>query len=172
MSESSSINPKIYTLRNQRVMIDSDLAELYGVETRVLVQAVKRSLERFPEDFMFECNNNELTDMMSQSVTSYGPNNWNHKRKNAPLVFSEQGIAMLSTVLGSPRAIQVNIAIIRIFVRMRSFLLLEEPLTKQIKKLEKDTNKLFKIVFERIDSIEDQIEPKLSPKRKKIGLKP
>ncbi len=172
MSEAFSITPKIYNIRNQRVMLDSDLAELYGVETRVLVQAVKRNLERFPEDFMFECNNRELSDMMSQSVTSYGPNSWNHKRKNLPLAFTEQGIAMLSTVLGSSRAIQVNIAIIRIFVKMRSFLLLEEPLTNKVNKLEQDTSKLFKIVFERIDSIEDHISTKLPNRKKKIGLKP
>ncbi len=167
----NEIQSKIYFIRSQKVMMDSDLAELYGVETKVLVQAVKRNNDRFPDDFMFLCDFRELAVMKSQFVTSYDVTHWNNKRKNLPLLFTEQGIAMLSSVLNSKQAIQVNIMIIRIFVKMRNSLVLEEPLAKKVSEIEASTNKLFKIVFERINTIDDQIAPKLSPTRKKIGLK-
>lgn len=102
------IETMIYSIRNQRVMIDSELAELYRVETKILNQAVKRNPKRFPEDFMFECDSSELEDLRSQFVTANRVNTWNFKRRTMPMLFTENGVAMLSTVLNSDRAIHVN----------------------------------------------------------------
>jgi ORF6N domain len=111
------IGSRILTLREQRVMLDADLAELYCVETRVLVQAVKRDLSRFPVDFMFQLSAEEFALLRSQSVISSASHGgW----RTAPYAFTEQGVAMLSTVLGSPRVIAVNIKIMRTFVRVRA----------------------------------------------------
>lgn len=166
-----NIEKMIYVIRGQKVMLDSNLAELYEVETKVFNQAVKRSIERFPEDFMFICDPKELDDLRSQIVTSNATNHWKHKRRTQPMVFTESGVAMLASVLVSPRAIQVNISIIRIFVKLRSFLVLENSTTDKVNSLEKNTSRLFRIVFERLDTIEDIVKPKLSTNRKKIGLK-
>jgi hypothetical protein len=161
----TKIEKMIYVIRDQKVMIDSDLAELYQVETKVLNQAVKRNLERFPSDFMLICNFEGLADLRSQFVTANPASTWNYKRRTLPMLFTEGGIAMLSTALSSERAIQVNISIIRIFIKLRSFLAMEKTHT------DKTTHKLFKIIFERMDAIEEQIKPKLPTNRKKIGLK-
>jgi hypothetical protein len=108
------IQSRILALREQRVMLDADLAQLYGVETRVLVQAVKRNLARFPEDFMFQLSAQEFANLRSQTVISSAASSTGHGgRRSAPYAFTEQGVAMLSTVLGSPRAIAVNIEIAR-----------------------------------------------------------
>ena len=152
-------------------MLDSDLAVLYGVETKVLNQAVKRNSGRFPLDFMFECEIDELVDLRSQFVTANRLSDWNFMRRRKPLVFTECGVAMLSSVLKSERAIQMNISIMRVFVKLRSFLAMETSQEDKLDKLEKNTNKLFKIVFERMDSISEIVEIKLPSKRKKIGLK-
>ncbi|MFZ4715782.1 MAG: ORF6N domain-containing protein [Bacteriovoracaceae bacterium] len=169
MSENNitKIEKMIYVIRDQKVMLDSDLAELYGVETKALNQAVKRNIKRFPEDFMFRLSENEYDNLKSQIVTS--SENWGGKRKQ-PLVFTENGVAMLSGILNSDRAIEVNISIMRIFTRLRSFLVMEYSLGEKINKLEQGTNKLFKIVFERLDAVEDAT-PALTPNRKKIGLR-
>lgn len=165
-----TIEAMIYTIRSQKVMLDSDLAKLYGVETKVLNQAVKRNLKRFPDDFMFECDFSMLDDLRSQSVTSNRASAWNHKRRTPPMLFTENGVAMLSTVLKSERAIEVNIAIMRTFTRLRSFLSMGTLIKEEVSSLKKNTNQLFKIVFERLDTLEDQITPKLPTNRKKIGL--
>ena len=110
------IGGRIMVLREQRVMLDADLAELYGVQTKVLVQAVKRNLSRFPADFMFQLSSDEFKTLRSQTVTS---KNARGGRRTAPYAFTEQGVAMLSSVLNSPRAIGVNIEIMRTFVRVR-----------------------------------------------------
>jgi hypothetical protein len=167
----AKIEAMIYTIKGQKVMLDSDLAKLYGVETKVLNQAVKRNLKRFPEDFMFECDFDMLDDLRSQFVTTNRTTTWNYKRRSAPMLFTENGVAMLSTVLNSDRAIEVNIAIMRTFTKLRSFLAMESSLDGRISALEKNTHKLFKIVFERLDNIEDQVTPKLPANRKRIGLK-
>lgn len=169
--KSVSIEKMIFIIRGQKVMMDSDLAELYGVETKRLHEQVKRNISRFPDDFMFECDSDELEDLRSQFATANPAKHWNYKRRNLPIVFTESGVAMLSTVLNSERAIQVNIAIIRIFVKLRSFYSLENASAERINSLEKTTTKLFRIVFERLDSIEETVKPRLSPARKKIGLK-
>lgn len=166
--EITRIEKLIYVFRDQRVMLDSDLAELYEVDTRALNQAVKRNLSRFPADFMFQLTKEERENQRSQSVIFEKSMKG---RKYLPYVFTENGVAMLSSVLNSERAIQVNISIMRIFTKLRSFLALENDATVRISKLEEGTNKLFKVVFQRMDEIEEQIRPRLSPSRKKIGLK-
>lgn len=166
-----TIEAMIYTINGHKVMLDSDLAKLYGVETKVLNQAVKRNLNRFPEDFLLVCDLSVLDSLRSQFVTSNHASKWNHKRRSAPMLFTENGVAMLSTVLNSERAIQVNIAIMRTFTKLRSFLAMENSIDNRVTGLEKSTHKLFKIVFERLDRIEDQVTPKLPVNRKKIGLK-
>lgn len=164
------IEKMIYLVRNQRVMLDSDLAELYGVETKRLIEQVKRNIERFPNDFMFECDSGELSDLRSQFATANSVSSWNYKRRGNPLLFTESGVAMLSSVLNSERAIQVNISIIRAFIKLRSFLAIENFHSSKIEKLEKNTTKLFRIVFERLDNLDEALGPKVSH-RKKIGLK-
>ena len=165
----AKIEKMIYVIRGQKVMLDSDLAELYDIETRVFNQAVRRNLERFPADFMFE-----LSDQEHEALNTHFGNLETHGgRRKKPLVFTENGVAMLSSVLNSTRAIQMNIAIMRTFTKLRSFLALESGISERLDKLEKSTNHLFKIVFERLDSVEDNELPKYEhPKdRKRIGLK-
>jgi hypothetical protein len=123
---------KIYLIRGQKVMLDRDLAELYGVETRILNQAVKRNEQRFPADFMFRLTEKEAKNLISQNVIS----SWGGTRKS-PFVFTEQGVAMLSSVLNSERAIKVNIQIIRIFTRMRQLLLTHKDILVKLERLEK-----------------------------------
>lgn len=130
------IESRILSLREQRVMLDSDLAVLYDVQTKVLVQAVKRNIERFPSDFMFQLSIEEWAALRSQTVTS---NIGRGGRRTAPYVFTEQGVAMLSSVLGSPRAIAVNIEIMRTFVRVRALVTTHQDLAKRLSELEEKT---------------------------------
>lgn len=171
MKDITQIQTMIFTIRGQRVMLDSDLAELYGVETKRLLEQVRRNEDRFPEDFMFKCSFDDLEDLRSQFATTNRSNYWNSMRRSDPYIFTESGVAMLSSVLNSPQAIQVNIAIIRVFVKLRSFLAMEQTEPDRIEKLEKNSTKLFKIVFERMDSIEEIVFPKIPSQRKKIGIK-
>lgn len=166
----STIENKIYFIRGMRVMLDSDLAELYGIQTKRLKEQVNRNRERFPEDFMIIPNINELTDLRSQIATLPSLSIGIHI-KHDPYLFTDNGIAMLSSVLKSERAIQVNIAIIRIFNKLRSFLVLENELRKDMNELKDGTSKLFKNVFERMNQLEEVVYPKADPLRKKIGLK-
>jgi hypothetical protein len=123
---------KIYLIRERKVMLDEDLAELYQVETKVLNQAVKRNIDRFPPDFMFQLSVNEFKNLKSQFVTS----SWGGRRK-LPYAFTEQGVAMLSSVLNSETAIRVNIQIIRVFTKMRELLLTNKEILLQLEKIEK-----------------------------------
>lgn len=132
----SLIGGRILALREQRVMLDADLAELYGVQTKVLVQAVKRNIARFPQDFMFQLSADEFTALRSQTVTS---NTGRGGRRTAPYAFTEQGVAMLSSVLSSPRAIGVNIEIMRTFVRVRELATTHSELAKRLSELEEKT---------------------------------
>ncbi|OFZ26746.1 MAG: hypothetical protein A2577_00650 [Bdellovibrionales bacterium RIFOXYD1_FULL_36_51] len=166
----SKIEKMIYILRGQKVMLDSDLAELYGVETKALNQAVKRNFSRFPSDFSYQCNNSDLESLRSQFVTANPATHWNYKRRVLPYVFSENGVAMLSSVLNSERAIQVNISIMRTFTKLRKLLASGESLAQKVDDLEKGTDKLFRIVFERLEVVEAKI-PIHDPDRKKIGIK-
>lgn len=135
----SLIGSRIQVLREQRVMLDADLAELYGVQTKVLVQAVKRNLARFPDDFMFQLEKQDLAVLRSQSVTSSSTHGG---RRTAPYAFTEQGVAMLSSVLGSPRAIAVNIEIMRTFVRVRELATTHGDLASRLNELEEKTEAL------------------------------
>lgn len=162
------ISTKIYFIRNEKVLMDSDLAELYGVETKHLIQAVKRNIERFPKDFMFQLSKQEFEDLRSQFVTS----SWGGRRY-PPYVFTEQGVAMLSSVLNSERAIKVNITIMRAFVQMRKFLQSTDELAKKLKKLEKETKKKFAEQQEQIQLIFEAIKQLMIENEKpkhKIGF--
>jgi hypothetical protein len=127
-----AIISRIYLIRGKKVMLDRDLAELYGVETRILNQAVRRNEKRFPEDFMFQLTDSEFKNLISQIVIS----SWGGIRK-LPLAFTEQGVAMLSSVLSSETAIEVNIQIIRIFTRMRELLLTHKEIVIKLERMEK-----------------------------------
>lgn len=129
----------ILSLRDQRVMLDAELAALYGVETKVLVQAIKRNLERFPADFMFQLDADEWQSLRSQFVTS---NPGRGGRRYAPFAFTEQGVAMLSSVLSSPRAIAINIEIMRAFVQVRAMSATHHDLAKQLAELQDKTESL------------------------------
>ena len=166
----TKIEGMIYFVRGQRVILDSDLAELYEVETKALTRQVRRNQSRFPEDFLIEPNSIELEDLRRQFGASNPPRSWNYKRRTMPMLFTENGVAMLSSVLKSERAIHVNISIMRIFTKLRSFLHLEKDLRERMDELEMDTGKLFRIVFERLDEYEEMVVPKLPKNRKKIGL--
>jgi hypothetical protein len=152
----------IFLVRGEKVMLDRDLAELYGVETRVLNQGVRRNLERFPSDFMFELTRDEIANI-SQFVTSSSL-----KFSKRVTVFTEQGVATLSTVLRSKRAIAVNIEIMRTFVKLRQFLSSNEDLARRLDELEGKYDRQFKIVF---DAIRLLMKPK-PLKRKQIGFRP
>lgn len=129
----------ILLLREQRVMLDADLANLYDVETKVLIQAIKRNADRFPADFMFQLNSEEFSSLRSQSVTS---NTGRGGRRYAPYAFTEQGVAMLSSILNSPRAIAVNIEIMRTFVQVRTLAASHQDLAKQLRELQDKTEAL------------------------------
>lgn len=162
----NQIQNKIYLIRGSQVMLDSDLAELYGVETRVLNQSVRRNLKRFPDDFMFQLSREEYEVLKSQIVTSKDGRGGKQKQ---PLVFTENGVAMLSAILKSDRAIEVNIAIMRIFTKLRSYYALEERIERKVGNLEQNVTQVFKVVFERLDNFEEVRTNTKS--RKKIGLK-
>jgi hypothetical protein len=158
------IERSILSIRGHRVMIDSDLAKLYGVETRALVQAVQRNRERFPDDFMFQLTREEFDHLRSQSViSSLG---WGGRRY-PPYAFTEQGVAMLSSVLRSERAVQVNIEIMRAFVRLREMLASHAELARKLDALEKKYDAQFRVVF---DAIRQLMAPP-EPKRRRIGFR-
>lgn len=152
------IERRIYLIRGQKVMLDRDLAELYGVKTHVLNQAVKRNIKRFPEDFMFKLSLDEARNLISQIVIS--SSGWGGRR-HAPFAFTEQGIAMLSSVLKSERAIMVNIQIIRTFTKLREMISENDYLRRKLEAMEMQYDEQFKIVFDAIRRIltEDE-EPK------------
>ena len=155
----------ILFIRGYKVILDADLAAMYGVETRELVQAVKRNRERFPEDFMFRLTEEESGSLRSQAVILKKGGRGQH-RKYLPHAFTEQGVAMLSTVLRSPRAVQVNIEIMRAFVRLRQMLLDNADLARKLAALEQKYDAQFKVVF---DAIRELMEPGAKPKRR-IGF--
>jgi len=161
------IQEKILILRGHRVILDRDLAELYNVETRVLKLAVRRNIERFPDDFMFELSKEEFERWRSQFVISKEDKKG---LRHPPFAFTEQGVAMLSSVLKSPKAVEVNIAIMRAFVLLRQHLTDYSDLKKQVQKLEKEMNAKFKDINQVLNYLlkkdKAQIEQQ---KRRKIG---
>ena len=157
------IEKKIYLIRGHKVMLDSDLAELYEVPTRRLNEQFKRNIARFPSDFMFQLSPEEDENLRSQFATSSSRHGG---RRYLPYVFTEQGVAMLSSVLNSERAIQVNIAIMRAFVKLREMIASNKDLAKRLDDLEKKYDTQFKIVF---DAIRRLMTPP-EPKRRQIGF--
>jgi phage regulator Rha-like protein len=145
-------------------MHDADLAELYGVETRALIEAVKRNIERFPQDFMFQLNQDEFHILKSQFVI---PSSGWGGRRTPPYAFTEQGVAMLSSVLRSKRAMQVNVEIMRAFVRLRKMLGSHADLARKLAALEKKYDTQFKVVF---DAIRQLMTPP-EPKKRRIGFR-
>jgi phage regulator Rha-like protein len=158
------IEKKILMIRGKKVMLDSDLAELYKVETRTLIQAVKRNINRFPSDFMFQLNYQEVASLRSQIVIS---KTGRGGRRYQPYVFTEQGVAMLSSVLNSERAIEVNIHIMRAFVKLREMIASHKDLAKRLDELEKKYDEQFRVIF---DAIRELMKPP-ETKRKKIGFR-
>jgi ORF6N domain-containing protein len=174
----------VFFIRGEKVMLDADLAVLYGVQTRVLLQAVKRNRQRFPEDFVFELTSDEFAHLRSQSVISKPATSGTAARLRSqivtskggrggrryrPYAFTEQGVAMLSSVLRSTRAVEVNIAIMRTFVQLRRLMDTNRDLARKIDALEKNYDEQFAVVFEAIKQL---IAPPVTPAKKQIGFHP
>ena len=157
------IEKQIYFIRGVKVMIDRDLAELYEVETRILKRAVRRNIERFPPDFMFEFSKEELYNWSSPFGTS---NSEKMGLRYPPMAFTEQGVAMLSSVLRSKRAIQVNVQIMRAFVKLRHMILDHDELKRELDELRKQTDERFQIVFTVLDKLVSEDEET----KRKIGF--
>jgi hypothetical protein len=154
----AGVEQRILSIRGQKVMLSTHLAELYEVAPKVLVQSVKRNRERFPADFMFQLSRTESADLKSHFVTS----SWGGARRATPYAFTEQGVAMLSSVLRSPRAVQVNIAIMRTFVKLRQLLATHEDLARRLEELESKYDEQFRVVF---DAIRELMTPPETPRR-------
>jgi hypothetical protein len=162
------IEEAILLIRGHRVMLDRDLADLYGVATKALNQAVARNRKRFPKDFMFQLSKGELEVWRSQFVTSNPAAKMGLRRR--PYAFTEQGVAMLSSVLNSDRAIKVNIAIMRVFVRLREILMTHKDLARKLADLERklgEHDEKFAVVF---DAIRRLMTPPAQPPRRRIGF--
>ena len=160
---SEQVERNILLIRGHRVMLDTDLAKLYRVPTKAINQAVKRNTNRFPVDFMFQLTSEETTALRSQFVTSKNRGG----RQYRPYAFTEQGVAMLSSVLHSERAIQVNIAIMRAFVQLREMIGSNKELARRLNELEKKYDSQFRVVFEAIRELMAEPESKV----KRIGFK-
>ncbi len=162
----AQIERKIYLIRGQKVMLDSDLAELYGVTAGRLNEQVKRNIKRFPYDFMFQLSKDEAAFIRSQIATLKAGRG--HHRKYLPYVFTEQGVAMLSSVLSSERAIDVNIAIMRAFVKLREMIVSHKDLAKRLDDIEKKYDAQFRVVF---DAIRELMSPPVKTLKRKIGFR-
>ncbi|MEK7194408.1 MAG: ORF6N domain-containing protein [Patescibacteria group bacterium] len=158
-----AIEQRIFTVRGRRVMLDSDLAVLYGVRTKALNQALRRNLDRFPEDFAFQLTKAELKNLKSQIVTSSSSHGG---RRTFPWVFADYGVVMLASVLRSDRAVQASIQIARAFVRLRELLVTHSDLARRIEKLEKRYDESFAVVFSAIKRLMDSGKSR----RRKIGF--
>lgn len=161
LTPTERIEKQIYLLRGQRVMLSTDLAELYGVAPKVLVQALKRNIERFPDDFMFQLRIQEVRNLKSQIVTSI----WGGARRALPYAFTEQGVAMLSSILRSKRAIQVNIAIMRAFVKLREMVASHKELAAKLAELERKVASHDGHIKSLFDAIRQLMEPPDSKRR-------
>lgn len=155
----------ILMIRGEKVILDEDLARLYGTTTSRLNEQVKRNTGRFPPDFMFRLTGQEVADLKSQSATS---SLWGGRRRSRPLAFTEQGVAMLSSVLNSERAVEVNILIMRAFVKLRQLLSTHADLARQLDALERKYDAQFRIVF---DAIRELMRPPEPSKRPRIGFR-
>lgn len=161
---SESITRSILWIRNQKVMLDSDLAKLYGVETKILIRAVKRNRTRFPKDFMFQMTTIEWGNLRYQ----FGTSGLQGGRRYRPYVFTEQGVAMLSSVLRSSRAISVNIEIMRAFVRLREILSTHKDLARKLEEMEEKYDGQFTVVF---DAIRQLMAPPIPENKRRIGFR-
>lgn len=159
-----AIGTRIRLIRGQKVLLDSDLAALYGVETFNLNKAVKRNIHRFPKDFLFQLTQKEWQNLIFQSGISKGHGGSRHR----PYAFTEQGVAMLSSVLHSPRAIQVNIAIMRTFVKLRQWLSSHADLARKLEDMEKEYDENFRTIFE---AIRELMTPDVPENKNKIGFR-
>ena len=166
------IHQKILEIRGKKVMLDFDLAEMYEIETKVLKQAVRRNLDRFPEDFMFQLTHNEWNKILrSQFVTLENPGKGKYP-KYLPFAFTEHGVAMLASILNSAKAIQVNISIIRAFIALREFALNFKELAEKIMEMEKKYDKHFKDVYEALDYLIQEKNSEIDfNERTRIGFK-
>ena len=166
------IMSKIYLIRGKKVMLDRDLAELYGVETKQLKRAVRRNLERFPADFMFEMNNEELKNWRYQFGTS---NEDKRGLRYPPFCFTEYGVLMLASILNSNRAIQINIQIVRVFMKMREMLMENKEILQQLEKIQDELTKHDEkiiLIFEYINRLEQEKQLVTDQQnRKKVGFK-
>ena len=169
--EIQTVQQRIYKIRGQKVMLDFDLALLYETETKKLKQAVRRHIERFPSDFMFELTKDEYTALRSQIVTLDNQGRGKYSKYN-PFAFTEQGVAMLASVLKSQKAIEINIQIVRAFVFLRKYALSHSELTQKLQELETKYDKKFNDIFEAINYLiqKDKIDTN-QEHRKKIGYK-
>lgn len=168
--ELQTIQNKIYAIREQKVMLDFDLAVLYEIETKYLKRAVKRNINRFPEDFMFELTSEEWESLRCQIGTLN--NGRGQFPKYLSFAFTEQGVAMLASVLNSPKAIEVNIQIVRAFVFLRHYALTNKELTEKLHELERKYDKQFDDVFDALNYLVKQNKQQITQKeRKKIGFK-
>ncbi|MCK4340738.1 MAG: ORF6N domain-containing protein [Phycisphaerae bacterium] len=161
------IEQAILFIRGQKVMLSFDLAKLYGVETRALVQAVKRNRDRFPADFMFQLTKAEWADLKSQIVTS----SWGGARRATPYAFTEQGVAMLSSVLKSKRAVRVNVEIMRAFVRLRRVLATNAELARRLDELEARVGRHDEQFIAVIQAIRELMEPPPAARKRRIGFR-
>jgi hypothetical protein len=168
-SNEPSVASLIHVVRGQRVMLSNDLADLYGVPAKALVQAVKRNLERFPSDFIFQLTEQDLRILRSQFVTLSGAEPGGHgtHSKYAPYAFTEQGVAMLSSVLKSKRAIRTNVEIMRAFVRLRDLIGHNRELAQRLDVLESKYDRQFKVVF---DAIRELMTPPAPAPKRRIGF--
>ncbi len=162
----SSIESKIYTIRGQRVMLDSDLAQLYGVETKMLVRAMKRNLKRFPVDFMFQLTRDEFDNLRCQIGTS---KNWGGRRY-PPYAYTEHGAIMLASVLNSKRAIDASIFVVRAFIRMRGILSVHKEFARKLSEIDRRVTGQDQDIKALITAIKKLIQPPVPPK-KQIGFK-
>ena len=161
------VENKIYLIRGQRVMIDSDLAKLYRVATFRLNEAIKRNKERFPEDFMFQLQKEEFANLTSQiAISSYGG------RRYLPYVFTEHGVTMLSSVLRSKKAIQVNIAVVRAFIKIREILATHKDVIVAIESIKREQEKHGKQIIAIIDIINKLLAPPKKKKKERMGFYP
>lgn len=165
--QKNAIEGKIYLIRGHKVMLDRDLAQLYEVETRVLNQAVRRNIERFPEDFMFALTRDEIMKISQIVISSGTDSNRTLKFSKRVMVFTEHGVSMLSSVLNSPKAIQVNIQIMRTFAKIREMMIQHKDLSRRLDALEKKYDSQFKVVF---DAIRQLMTPPVT-KKGQIGFR-
>ncbi len=161
---------KIYLIRGRKVLLDNDLAELYGVDNKQLKRAVRRNITRFPEDFMFELKRNEFNDLRSQ----FGTSSWGGARY-LPMAFTEHGVLMLASVLNSDRAIQINLQIVRIFIRMREMLVSNQEILNRLEKVEQKSEEhddQIMLIVDHMSQLEEIKQQELEQKnRKRIGFR-